>query len=85
MGQCARSTTIHPTCPALEVVFTPLGCSANDAIGCVVESRWLDERGICHESHLNHLDPRRMGGGFDGRGLGRSSGSHFLKDLQSYR
>ena len=83
MGRCARSTTIHPTCPALEVAFTPLGCRANDTMGYVVESRWIDERRIRHISHLNHLDPRRMAGNFGGRGLGRSSGSHFLRDLQS--
>ena len=43
MAQCARSTTIHPTCPALEVASISPRCGANDAREWVVESRWLDE------------------------------------------
>ena len=85
MAQCARSTTIPPTCPALEVAFAPQRCSANDAMGWVVESRWPDRRRIGYVSHLNHLNPWRMTGDFGGGGLGHSSGSHFSRDLQACR
>ena len=83
MAQCARSTMIHPTCPALEVVLTRLGRNANNAREEVAEFRWLCWRKVGHVSHLNHLNPRRMAGDFGGRRLGSSFDNHFSRDLQS--
>lgn len=87
MAQCARSTTIRPTRPALEVASVTLPCGASNARGFPVESQRTGRRGIGYASHLNHLNPRRMVGDFGGGSLGGRvfSITHFFEDVRSRR